>query len=82
MDIELEINDNDSIISTVSDSNYVGIMSEIMAKKAESAGLIKTLKIKDYSVIAKRDLYFVKLKQKEFSQLKKKFWNKLKSNNK
>ncbi len=82
LDIELEINDNDSIISTVSDSNYVGIMSEIMAKKAESAGLIKTLKIKDYSVIAKRDLYFVKLKQKEFSQLKKKFWNELKSNNK
>jgi DNA-binding transcriptional LysR family regulator len=82
LDIELEINDNDSIISTVSESNYIGIMSEIMANKAESAGLIKTLKIRDYSVIAKRDLYFVKLKQKEFSQLKKKFWNELKFNKK
>ncbi len=82
LDIELEINDNDSIISTVSESNYIGIMSEIMAKKAESAGLIKTLKIKDYPVIAKRDLYFVKVKQKEFSQPKKKFWNELKPINK
>jgi DNA-binding transcriptional LysR family regulator len=82
LDIELEINDNDSIISTVSDSNYIGIMSEIIANKSESAGLVKSLKIKDYPVIAKRDLYFVKLKQKEFSQLKKKFWNELKSNNK
>ena len=41
--IELEINDNDSIISTVSDSNYLSIMSEIMATKAESAGLVKML---------------------------------------
>jgi DNA-binding transcriptional LysR family regulator len=82
LDIELEINDNDSIISTVSDSNYIGIMSEIMAKKAESAGLIKSLKIKDYPVIAKRDLYFVKLKQKQFSHPKKKFWNVIQSNTK
>ncbi|MDX1798017.1 MAG: LysR family transcriptional regulator [Candidatus Lokiarchaeia archaeon] len=81
LDIELEINDNDSIISTVSESNYIGIMSEIMAIKAESAGLIKALKIKDYPVIAKRDLYFVKLKKKEFSKLKKKLWNELKSKN-
>ncbi len=79
LNIELEINDNDSIISAVSDSNYIGIMSEMMADKAESAGLIKSLKIKNHPVIAKRPLYFVKLKQKQFSQLKKKFWDKLES---
>ena len=78
LDIELEINDNDSIISTVSDSNYISIMSEIMIKKSESAGLIKSLKIKDYPLIAKRPLYFVKLKIKDLSKLKKKFWDELK----
>ncbi|MHA2131576.1 MAG: LysR substrate-binding domain-containing protein, partial [Promethearchaeota archaeon] len=79
LDIELEINDNDSIISTVSESNYISIMSEIMVNKAESAGLIKTLKIKDYPLIAKRPLYLVKLKNIQLSHLKKKFWDELKS---
>lgn len=79
LDFELEINDNDSIISTVSESNYISIMSEIMADKAESAGLIKSLKIKNHPLIAKRSLYFVKLKKKELSKLQKKFWDELKS---
>ena len=77
--VELEINDNDSIISTVSDSNYISIMSEIMVDKAELAGLVKSLKIKDYPVIAKRQLYFVKLKDKQLSQLKQEFWEEIKS---
>ena len=76
--IRLEINDNDSIISTVSDSNYISIMSEIMIDKAESAGLIKTLIINDYPLIAKRPLYFVRLKNKELSNLKEKFWDEIK----
>jgi DNA-binding transcriptional LysR family regulator len=79
LDIELEINDNDSIISTVSESNYISIMSEIMADKAESAGLVTSLKIKNHPIIAKRSLYFVKLKKKELSKLQKKFWDELKS---
>ncbi|MFX1573272.1 MAG: LysR substrate-binding domain-containing protein [Promethearchaeota archaeon] len=77
LDIELEINDNDSIISTVSESNYISIMSEIMADKAESAGLIKSLKINEYPLIAKRFLYFAKLKNKQLSELKTKFWNEI-----
>ncbi|MFX0001699.1 MAG: LysR substrate-binding domain-containing protein [Candidatus Hermodarchaeota archaeon] len=80
LDIELEFNDNDSIISTVSESNYISIMSELIVEKAESAGLIKSLKIKNYPVIAKRALYFVKLKDKKLGRLKKKFWDELKSN--
>ncbi|MFX1467866.1 MAG: LysR substrate-binding domain-containing protein [Promethearchaeota archaeon] len=79
LNIELEINDNDSIISTVSESNYISIMSEMMADKAESAGLITSLKINDYPIIAKRSLFFIKLKDKQLSQLKKKFWNEIKS---
>jgi DNA-binding transcriptional LysR family regulator len=76
--IELEINDNDSIISAVSDSNYISVMSEHIAKKAADAGLIKVLNIKQYPIIAKREIYFIKLKQKELSGLKKKFWEYLK----
>ena len=79
LNIKLEINDNDSIISTVSESNYISIMSEMMADKAESAGLIKSLKVKGYPVITKRPLYFVKIKDKQLSELKKKFWNEIKS---
>ncbi len=77
--VELEFNDNDSIISTVSESNYLSIMSEIMATKAESAGLVKILKVKNYPFITKRPLYFVKLKGKELGRLKMKFWDGLKS---
>ena len=79
LNIKLEINDNDSIISIVSESNFISVMSEIMADKAESAGLIKYLKVKDYQLIAKRPLYLVKLKDKRLSKLKKKFWDELKS---
>jgi DNA-binding transcriptional LysR family regulator len=74
LNIELEINDNDSIISTVSDSNYISIMSGLMANKAEKAGLIKSLKISNLPVIAKRNLYLIKLRNKEVGPLKKKFW--------
>jgi DNA-binding transcriptional LysR family regulator len=77
LDIELEVNDNDSIISTVSDSNYISIMSELMADKAESAGLIKILRISDYPLIAKRSLFFVKLKKRKLSKLKNKFWDEI-----
>ena len=79
LDIKLEINDNDSIISTVSESNYISIMSDLMAGKAESAGLIKSIKINNYPVIAKRSLFFVKLKDKQLSELKLKFWEEIKS---
>ena len=79
LNIELEINDNDSIISTVSDSNYISIMSNFIIEKSESAGLIKTLAINDYPLIAKRPLYFVRLKDKDLSNLKEKFWEEIES---
>ena len=75
LSIELEINDNDSIISTVSESNYISIMSEIMAKKAENAGLIKILKIKNHPIIVKRPLFLIRRKDEELSELKINFWN-------
>ncbi|MFX1392045.1 MAG: LysR substrate-binding domain-containing protein [Promethearchaeota archaeon] len=78
LNIILEMNDNDSIISAVSESDNISILSEIIAKKAENAELIKILKIKDYPIIAKRDIFFIKLKDKKIKGLKKRFWDYLK----
>ncbi len=75
----LEMNDNDSIISAVSESNYISIMSEFMANKAEKAGLVRILEIEDRPIIAKRDLFFIKLKGKEWSNLKEDFWEYVKN---
>jgi DNA-binding transcriptional LysR family regulator len=75
----LEMNDNDSIISAVSESNYISIMSEFMANKAEKAGLVRILEIEDRPIIVKRDLFFIKLKGKELSNLKEDFWEYVKN---
>jgi len=53
--IKLEMDDNDSIISAVSDSNYITIMSEIMASKAEKAGLVKILELSNPPLKVRRD---------------------------
>ena len=74
LNMKLEINDNDSIISAISDSNYIAILSKLIAKKAEDAGLIKILDVIEYPIIAKRDIFLIKLKGKELSELKKDFW--------
>lgn len=76
--IKLEMDDNDSIISAVSDSNYISIMSEIMADKAEKAGLVRTLELSDRPLKVRRDLYFIKPKGKELSKLKEDFWEYIK----
>ena len=76
--IKLEMNDNESIISAVSESKYISIMSEMMAINAEKAGLIKILEIKGFPQIVKRDLFFIKSKNKELSELKTSFWDYIK----
>ena len=75
LNIKLEINDNDSIISTVSESNYISIMSELMAKKAEDAGLIRMLEVINRPVIVKRPLFFIRRKEASISDIKAKFWS-------
>jgi len=82
LNIKLEMNDNDSIISTVSESDYISIMSEMMATKSEKANLIETLTIKEYPTIAKRNLYFIKRKDNVLSDIKKNFWGFIKNKTK
>ena len=76
LNTKLTINDNDSINSTVSESNYISIMSEIITNKLEH--LVKTLEVKEFPKVAKRSLYFLKLKNRKFSELKNNFWEYLK----
>ncbi len=78
LNYRLVINDNDSIISAVSESDYISVLSEAIAKKAEDAGLIKTIQLEKYPIIAKRDIYFLKMKDKKLSKMKQQFWDYLK----
>jgi hypothetical protein len=82
LNIKLEMNDNDSIISTVSDSEFISIMSEMMAEKSKKANLIATLNIKEYPTVAKRNLYFIKKKDTDLSDIKKDFWEFIKKKTK
>ncbi len=75
LDVQLEINDNNSIISAVSDSKYISIISEIIAYNAENAGLIKIIRVREHPVIAKREIFLIKLKSKELNGLKEVFWS-------
>ena len=82
LNIRLEMNDNDSIISTVSDSEFISIMSEMMAEKSKKANLIATLNIKEYPTVAKRNLYFIKKKDTDLNDTKKDFWEFIKKKTK
>ncbi|MFX1236204.1 MAG: LysR substrate-binding domain-containing protein [Promethearchaeota archaeon] len=75
LNMGLEINDNDSIISAVSDSSYISIMSKTIAIKAQKAGLIRILKVKEHPIIAQREIYLLKLKNKGLSKIKQEFWS-------
>ena len=77
LNVSLEINDNDSIISAVSGSNNIAILSEIIAMKAQDAGLITILTVKEYPTIAKRDIFLIKKKGQVLSKMKQKFWDNL-----
>ena len=79
LNTKFEINDNESIISAVSDSEHISILSKIIAKKAQDANLIKILEVIEYPNVAKRSIYFIKLKDKQLSTLKKKFWEYVKT---
>ena len=77
LDSKLELDNNDSIISAIYESDYISVLSETIAQKAVNAGLIKYLEVEEYPIITSRDIYFIKPKDKELSILKKKFWQTL-----
>ncbi|MHA1105047.1 MAG: LysR substrate-binding domain-containing protein [Promethearchaeota archaeon] len=77
LDSKLAMDNNDSIISAISESDYISVLSETIAQKAVNAGLIEFLEIEGYPIITSRDIYFIKSKDKELAILKKKFWETL-----
>ncbi|MHA1804698.1 MAG: LysR substrate-binding domain-containing protein [Promethearchaeota archaeon] len=72
---KLVINDNDSIITAVNTSNYISVISKIVAKKAEDGGLVKIIPLEGSPFVAKRNIHVLKLKGKPLLKLKKEFWN-------
>lgn len=74
LDIKLVMDNNDSIISALYESDYISVLSETIAQKAVNAELIKFLEIEEFPIITSRDIYFIKPKNKELSTMKKKFW--------
>ena len=74
LDIKLVMDNNDSIISAIYESDYISVLSETIAQKAVNAKLITFLEIEEYPIITSRDIYFIKPKEKGLSILKKKFW--------
>ncbi len=74
--VELEINDNDSIITAVSKSQFLSVLSKSIAEKAREANLIEVLTLKGNELIARRELYLLKKNdQPKMSNLKNKFWD-------
>ena len=70
----LEMNSNESIISAVSNSSDISIISEMSAKKAVNANLLKILKVSDITPL-ERELYFVRKKGLELNKVANEFWS-------
>ncbi|HEY4675166.1 MAG TPA: selenium metabolism-associated LysR family transcriptional regulator [Candidatus Bathyarchaeia archaeon] len=69
----LELGDTESIITAVSEGLGISILSSIAAKKAETAGLVKTLNILE--VNSGRKLYIARIMKPHHPRLMEKFWD-------
>ncbi|HMF32025.1 MAG TPA: LysR family transcriptional regulator [Candidatus Lokiarchaeia archaeon] len=77
--VGLELNSPQAIITAVRDSLMLGIESEIVAKKAETAGLISILNIEDLPPII-RVIYLIRSKSNPPTDVAEKFWDFIVSN--
>ncbi len=77
--VGLELNSPQAIITAVQDSKMLGIMSAIVAKKAESAGLINILEIEDFPPFV-RKIMLIRPKHPEVTDVVSKFWDYVVSN--
>jgi DNA-binding transcriptional LysR family regulator len=68
----LELGDTESIITAVSEGLGVSILSSIAARKAETAGLVKTLSI--HGVNSGRKLYIARIMKPHHPRLVEEFW--------
>jgi DNA-binding transcriptional LysR family regulator len=70
--IHMQLGSTESIITAVSEDNGVSIISEIAAKKASKAGLIKIISIKDINYF--REFYLIREINYPFSKSSRMFW--------
>jgi len=72
LNVVMRLGSNSSIITAVSEGNGVSIISEIPAKKAAEAGLVKIVPVKDLDLT--RYLYLVKGKKLKNPSAVRSFW--------
>ena len=77
--IGLELTSPQAIITAVRDSEMLGIISEIVAKKAESAGLVQILEIEEYPPFI-RKIMLIRSKHQSMTDAASKFWDYVTSN--
>ncbi len=73
VNISLEVGSTEAVMTAVSEGLGISVVSEIAARKAEAAGLIKILNVKGWD--AERTLYLVRDKSKRPTRGVKLFWN-------
>ncbi len=77
--VSLELNSPQAIITAVQNSEMLGILSAIVSKKAESAGLINILEIEGQDPIV-RKILLIRPKHQEMTDVVRKFWDYVVSN--
>ncbi|MBS7288310.1 MAG: LysR family transcriptional regulator [Candidatus Freyarchaeota archaeon] len=70
--ISLEAGSTEAVINAVSVGLGITVLSETAAKKAESAGLVKIIKVEGWNV--ERTLYLVRDKRRKMSAVVEEFW--------
>ncbi len=73
LNVVMRLGSNSSIITAVSEGYGISIISEIPAKKAEEAGLVKIVPIKDFDLT--RYLYLIKGHKTKNPSAVKSFWD-------
>ncbi|ENN96753.1 LysR family transcriptional regulator [Methanocaldococcus villosus KIN24-T80] len=72
LNIVMRLGSSSAVITAVSEGYGISIVSEIPAKKAENAGLVKIVPIVDFDVV--RYLYLIKSKRPKNPSAVKSFW--------
>ncbi|WP_423793211.1 selenium metabolism-associated LysR family transcriptional regulator [Methanocaldococcus indicus] len=73
LNVIMKLGSSSAVITAVSEGYGVSVISEIPAKKAENAGLVKIVPIKDLELV--RNLYLVKNKKTKNPSAVKSFWD-------
>ncbi|MFA5572105.1 MAG: selenium metabolism-associated LysR family transcriptional regulator [Candidatus Bathyarchaeia archaeon] len=72
LDVVLEFGSTESVITAVSEGTGISIVSSIAARKAEAAGIVKTIRLEGAKNM--RKFYVTRLQKKELPKAMENFW--------